>query len=808
MDKSMKIGKYFILVADTESDTTTGAMTSIQFANVYDYKNPYPISVDDACLIRCKSTKEGMEEFHSKLLSIYNKYKSPNFIIYIHNLKWDISFWLNWLMKDLHYTHKALHREKILLDKQYLKPELGYKEFDTLITNMGQVFTLKYSYRGLNITLQDSLKIIPFELGKAGESYNTKFKKIKGENYDAVLSDEYCLNDVLCLSELVSIQISQGIDPRYTLSLASWCLKDFKQKILQTDLGKIYKDYLETKGKDVKKNFSASKCYRHFFPQLDELNKFSDDTSEYGVKSIDNYVRKAYKGGLTYCNPNAANTIYISRWFYDKNKDNDTIKEIIATGNYRIVNNISHLDVHSLYPSKCLKGYKEYTTLPVGYPHLAKGAPPRYVVDEFYNNKAHFIIRFKCKFNIKPNKFPSIQIKGSYFNSNDWLTTSAIKIGDEVVDSPVILTLTDVEFIDFLNRYDVTDIFAIDHIVFRNVLPCETIFNSYMGYYYDKKANTPKTDFVRYQTFKSKINNLTGKFGTNTLAGIKVPYLDNNGVIQLKNKLKENNGYSRDEKGNIIDNTNKLLLKNSEYTPIIAWITAYGRLTLLDEMDRAGTTYTDKIYITGDTDSLFVASDERFVPTLGITDNEINTFDEEHSPEDVAMICASRQKTYMMYAMVYNKKLKKKVLTAILKVAGMTEKQKEMFIKDSNNPILDFSNENINVKGGKLIKENTPDGAILVDTDFSLTEKKHTISKSRFVDTNKRRLQEEVNLIKTPNDFYYKITYDDDYRRFCIKQYNRLELEGNLNSNELKKAVGVDLECALPIIGKISSYVR
>lgn len=761
MDKTLKIGKNYILVVDTESNTTTGAMTSIQYANVFEYVKPYPIEYKDAKLIRCTSTADGMYKFHDDLLKTYKD--GDSFIIYCHNLKWDITFWLNWLMKDLHYTFTT--------DKKF-----GDNQFTTLITTLGQVFNISYKYKGLTIRIQDSLKIIPFGLGEAGskKAYDTKFKKIKDEDYDGVLSDEYCLHDVLCLSELVSIQLAEGINPRTTMSLASWCLKDFKNKIFNSELGDIYRKHLKDTAETeeiFKKRNNAQYCYRYFFPQIDHLAYFKTDTSDFNAISLDSYCRAAYRGGLTYCNPENANTIYISRWFYEKNKCSKAIQDIIKSGNYKIVNYISHLDVHSLYPSKCLYGYKNYTTLPVGKPTLIKGCPSAYTIQCVKENKAHFIIRFKCKFNIKPDKYPSIQLKATYFQPNEWLNTSAVEVDGVPYNQSVMITLTDVEFFDFLERYNVEDLFIIDYMYFNRVLPCKTIFNSYMGYYYKEKSNTSKSNFVKYQSVKSKLNNLTGKFGTSTIAGIKEPFIDTDGAVRLRNKK--------------VGSDNNLLTKNSEYTPIIAFITAYGRLTLLDEMDKAGNDY-----ITGDTDSLFVASEERFVPTLGITDSDLNTFDEEHSPEEIAMFCASRQKTYIMYIVKEGK------IKMILKIAGMTDKQKEKFTKESANPILDFSNENVKVKGGKKIKEATPEGAVLVDTDFKMTpEVKKNIKKETVDKATDRRIESEIKLIKTPEDLEYKLLYDMEYRKRCINNYLKLEREGKLCRQTIAEAVGVDFHC-------------
>lgn len=771
MKEQVIIANTIIGVVDTESDTTTGAMTSVQYAPVYKFEKPYPIEVEDAKLIRCSTTKEGMELFHTFLSTQFKE--GSKLLLFCHNLKWDITFFLNWLMKDKGFKHRELVSTINKSVKRSKK--LNDNEFDTLITNMGQVFCIRYRYKGLDITIQDSLKIIPFSLREAckKKNYDTKFKKISdGVDYDAELSDEYCLHDVLCLSELVSIQINEGFNPTNTVSLAAWCLRDYKEKFFNdSPLGKKYRKLKE----DNKKAQNPSKCYRYYFPRLDDKYDFAKDTSDFGVKSMDAYARQSYRGGLTYCNPRNANTIFISKWFYDKYKDTPQLKEVLEKGNCKIVNYLSHLDVNSLYPSKCLKGYKTFNTLPVGKPRLVKGGMEVRLIEDTKANKKHFIVRFSCKFNIKPNKFPTVQIKGSYFNPNEWLTSNKIQIGDTVFDYPVHITLTDIEFFDFLERYDIEDLKIQDHMIFDKVEKCEDLFDCYMGYYYNLKANTNKSEhFVQYQSYKLKLNGLTGKFGSSVIASIKQPYIDDKGAIQLKTIETDDSGF--------------LLTKQSEYTPIISFITAMGRLTLVQEMDNAGLDG----YITGDTDSLFTATEERFIPSLGISHTEINKFDEEDGPEDMVMFCASRQKTYIMMT---------KDGTITLKVAGMTEEQKKKFIATSKSPFLDFSQDKLEVEGGKLLKMSTPDGAVLVDTDFKLTEKHSKPSVKKVIKAmSGEEVYSEVNLKE-------RLAYDEDFKIACINAYNYLAEKNQFTRKAFGELLGFTFDVPFEFIGYVKTLI-
>lgn len=101
---------------------------------------------------------------------------------------------------------------------------------------------------------------------------------------------------------------------------------------------------------------------------------------------VDEDIRRSYKGGFTYLNP-----IY-------KEKD---------------VENIVNLDVNSLYPS-----VMRYEKLPYGEPIFYEG---KYEPDVIYNL---YIQKITCSFKLKKNHIPTIQIKHSYFNDNEYLESS------------------------------------------------------------------------------------------------------------------------------------------------------------------------------------------------------------------------------------------------------------------------------------------------------------------------------------------------------------------------------------------------
>lgn len=126
--------------------------------------------------------------------------------------------------------------------------------------------------------------------------------------------------------------------------------------------------------------------------------------------SLDAEIRKSYRGGFTYVS--------------------DKYKEVERGAGVT-------LDVNSLYPSVLRN-----SILPYGFPKRFEG---KYKPDPFY---PLYVQCFTCKFRIKPDKIPTIQIKNSMsFIENEYLKDSA--------DELVTLTLTNPDFELFMEHYDV-----------------------------------------------------------------------------------------------------------------------------------------------------------------------------------------------------------------------------------------------------------------------------------------------------------------------------------------------------------------
>lgn len=268
--------------------------------------------------------------------------------------------------------------------------------------------------------------------------------------------------------------------------------------------------------------------FNHFFPQLD--------------KEVDKDLRKSYKGGFTYLNP-----IY-------KEKD---------------VENVNILDVNSLYPS-----VMNEKPLPFGEPIFFEG---EYKEDKIYNL---YIQMITCKFEIKKDRIPTIQIKNSkmMFLANEYLTTS----GEE----EVCLVLTNIDLKLFLEQYKVENLEYVCGWKFKSI---QGLFSEYIDKWITKKIEATKEGNKGKRAIaKMQLNSLYGKFATTLETRSKIPYLGDDGIIHYTLSEKED--------------------KDGVYLPVGAFITAYAREKTIRTSQAIKSYSIEKYgidkYIYSDTDSI------------------------------------------------------------------------------------------------------------------------------------------------------------------------------------------------------------
>lgn len=337
---------------------------------------------------------------------------------------------------------------------------------------------------------------------------------------------------------------------------------------------------------------------------------------------MDERIRKAYKGGFTYLTP--------------------TYKMQRVKGGVT-------LDVNSLYPWAMY-----YQPLPWGYPVFFEG---EYEYDEHY---PVFIARIQCAFDIKENHIPCLQLKKNrWFNETEYLSTSDGRI--------VEMTLTSVDLKLLIDHYDITNYEMLDGWKFKTNTD---MFKPYIDYWMHIKETTTGGE---RQLAKLMLNSLYGKFASNPHRRKKIPYLDENEVVQ----------YELDE----------VELVDPVYTPVAAFITSYAR----EKTIRSAQSVYDR-FIYADTDSLHLVG-THLPEGLEIHPTKLGAWKHEGTFTDSLYI---RAKTYI------------ETIDGELKVtcAGMPENVKELVTYENFHSGSVFD--------GKLVPRRYKGGVLLVETTFTI----------------------------------------------------------------------------------------
>lgn len=174
-----------------------------------------------------------------------------NSIMFFHNLKFDGTFILDWLLKN-GYVHTD-------------EKKIGKGEFSSLISNMGSYYSITVVWsNGRRTEFRDSYKKLPFKLARIADAWKLEIKKgdidyhaPRPVGYRPTRDEmEYLFNDVLILCQALKTQLDTGMNK---LTVGSDALTEYK-KIL------------------------GKKLYDKWFPVLPE--------------SMDTEIRRAYRGGF------------------------------------------------------------------------------------------------------------------------------------------------------------------------------------------------------------------------------------------------------------------------------------------------------------------------------------------------------------------------------------------------------------------------------------------------------------------------------------------------------------------------------
>lgn len=396
-------------------------------------------------------------------------------LIYYHNLGFDGTFWLCYLLGKLKL--KQAYEDLSTMDEFKVKwipnEDMPDGSIKYSISNMGKYYSITCFVKGHYIEFRDSLKLLPFSVAEIGKAFKTKHQKLEmeyeGFRYpNCYISDEekeYIKNDVYVVKEALEFMFKQKHD---SMTIGTCCMKEFKH---------TYDKW----------------TYEEMFPDLKAIEL---DADKFGSKDVDEYIRRSYRGG----------------WCY-----------VVKGCENRIFKKGCVCDVNSLYPS--VMHSSSGNAYPIGHPMFWKG---NFIHPEALRDNMYYFVRVKTRFKLKKGMLPFIQIKNSgMYKSNEYLETSDFKINGKYykgyidkdgnkVDARPILTLTMTDYALFRKHYDVENFEILDGCYFESRVG---IFDDYINPWRDLKM---KSTGAMRQLAKLFLNNLYGKMATNSCSSFKV----------------------------------------------------------------------------------------------------------------------------------------------------------------------------------------------------------------------------------------------------------------------------------------------
>lgn len=524
----MKIKKYRYFMCDFETTVYKGQQSTEVWASASS-----ELFTDDTVQI-----------FHSiqEQLDYFIDLKC-NIVAYYHNLKFDGSFWLSYLLIDKHY--KQAYRKNGVNENnvEWLQEkDMENNTFKYSISDKGQWYSIIIKVKNHFIEIRDSLKLLPFSVKRIGDSFKTKHRKLEmeytGFRYAGCnITDEekkYIANDVLVVKEALEILFNEGHDK---LTIGSCCLSEYKN-ICKHSL----KNELE---------------YNEMFPDIYDIPL---DKNIYKYDNAGEWVRKSYKGGWCYLVKGKENKIY---------------------------HNGTTADVNSLYPS--MMSSESGNPYPIGKPTFWVG---NYIPDEALEDNRYYFIRIKTRFYIKKDKLPFIQIKGNllykgteslessdvYDKTTNQYYTHYRDLNGDLIDTRVELTLTMTDFILIKEHYELVDFEILDGCWFYTQIG---IFDEYIEKYKHQKQISKG---AKRELAKLFLNNLYGKMASSKDSSFKLAYVKEDKSIGFL-PVSENN-------------------KKAGYIPVGSAITSYARNFTIRAAQKNYHGVSNPGFIYADTDSI------------------------------------------------------------------------------------------------------------------------------------------------------------------------------------------------------------
>ena len=618
-----------------------------------------------------------------------------NLIVYYHNLKFDGSFWLDYLLNILQYKQATMQWGKEYNQVAWLKiKEMPNKSFKYSISFMGSWYTITIKVNNHTIELRDSLKLLPFTVKAIGKAFKTKHRKLemeyKGFRYAGCpITDEeqkYIANDVLVVKEALEIMFEQGHNK---LTIGACCLSEFKRGYDKEDYNNFFPDLYEIKLSTLELNIDLP------------LEHNQEPT-------IGDYIHKSYRGGWCYL---------------VKGKEN------------RIYHNGITADVNSLYPS--MMSSESGNRYPIGLPKFWKG---NYIPNEALADNKYYFIHVRCRFYIKKDKLPFIQIKNNkLYKATEMLETSDVYnkttgkyqskyiINGQEYDTRQDLYMTMTDYQLFLDHYEPEDFEIVDGCYFYSEIG---LFDEYIEKY--KKIKLESKGALRTLA-KLFLNNLYGKMASSKDSSFKYAFVRDDGSI----------GFTEVEEYD----------KQAGYIAIGSAITSYARNFTIRSAQANYHGVNKAGFIYADTDSIHCDLSSEQITGIKVHDKNFCCWKLESSWDDAIFV---RQKTYIEHVthedlipldQLKDDKGNTRSPYYNIKCAGMPQRCKDLFERSlSDKEITEDELQNYNAEqirflfdtngnqihrtlkdfkiglqvAGKLVPRRIKGGTLLVETDYTM----------------------------------------------------------------------------------------
>lgn len=566
--------------------------------------------------------------------------KHNNIVIYYHNLKFDGSFWLDFLLVQKKLKQAYIRTGKEINQVEWLpKGKMKNNTFRYSVSAIGgQWYSIIIKVNNHFIEIRDSLKLLPFSVKRIGKSFKTKHQKLDmeytGYRYAGCeITDEekrYIANDVLVVKEALEIMFQQGHDK---LTIGACCFEEFKDGY----------------NRKIATEFDPP-SYEEKLPNLyAETMKLAYGENVEGIPTVGDYIRASYRGG----------------WCY-----------LVKGKEEREFYNGTTADVNSLYPSMMSSESGNY--YPVGRPWFWKG---NFCDDPFMRvppivNEQYWFVRLRTRFYLKPGMLPTIQLKhNSLYKGNEFLTTSDVlnpEVGNyysqyigldgEVKEAIVEMTMTQTDYQLMIEHYDLKDTEILDGAMFKAEIG---LFDDYMAKY--KKIKQESKGAMR-ELAKLFLNNLYGKMASSTDSSFKLAYVKEDGVVGFLPVIENN--------------------KKPGYIPIGSAITSYARNFTIRASQKNYHGLDKPGFIYADTDSIHCDLPPDKIQGIKVHPTDFCCWKLE-SCWDVGTF--TRQKTYIEH--VVKEDLEDCKPYYNVKCAGMPQRCKDLFVMSLSGEITGELNE-------------------------------------------------------------------------------------------------------------------